>query len=103
VVLSPDEVQRVIAQLDGAYRLIALLQYGAGLRLLDCLRLRIKGPGRRNNVIVVRHGKGGKDRRTMFPEAVKPDLRVRSPLDQPGGRPVIDCHSPQPIARPPAA
>ena len=71
--------------------------------MLECLRLRIKDLDGGNNVIVVRHGKGGKDCRTMFPEAVKPDLRVRSPLDQPGGRPVIDCHSPQPIAGPPAA
>lgn len=75
VVLSPEEVQRVLAQLEGVYRLIALLQYGAGLRLLECLQLRIKDLDGGNNVIVVRHGKGGKDRRTMFPEAVKPDLR----------------------------
>lgn len=42
VVLSQDEVRRIIAQLDGVYRLIALIQYGAGLRLLECLRLRVK-------------------------------------------------------------
>jgi integrase len=51
------------------------LQYGAGLRLLECLQLRIKDLDGGNNVILVRHGKGGKDRRTMFPEAVKPELR----------------------------
>jgi integron integrase len=54
---------------------VALLQYGAGLRLLECLHLRMKDLDGGNNVIVVRHGKGGKDRRTMFPEALKPDLR----------------------------
>jgi integron integrase len=75
VVLSPDEVQRVISQSDGVYRLVALLQYGAGLRLLECLQLRIKDLDAGNNVIIVRHGKGGKDRRTMFPDAVKPALR----------------------------
>ena len=75
VVLSPDEVQRVLAQLAGAYRLVALLQYSAGLRILECLQLRIKDLDGGNNVIVIRPGKGGKDRRTMFPEAVKPDLR----------------------------
>jgi site-specific recombinase XerD len=63
VVLSRDEVRRVIAELDGAYGLIARLQYGAGLRLLECLRLRVKDLDGGNNVIVVRHGKGGKDRR----------------------------------------
>src|SRR6185437_13302734 len=75
VVLSTEEIQRVVAQLDGVYRLIALLQYGAGLRLLEVLRLRIKDLDGGNNLIVVRDGKGGKDRRTMFPEAVKPGLR----------------------------
>ena len=73
--LSRAEVQRILAQLEGVYRLIALLQYGAGLRLLECLQLRIKDLDGGNNVIVVRHGKGGKDRRTPFPEAVKPELR----------------------------
>jgi integron integrase len=75
VVLSWEEVQRVIAQLEGVYRLTALLQYGAGLRLLECLGLRIKDLDGGNNVIIVRQGKGGKDRRTLFPEIVKPQLR----------------------------
>jgi integron integrase len=74
-VLSPEEVQRVIGELTGVYRLIAQLQYGAGLRLLECLRLRVKDLDGGNNLIVVREGKGNKDRRTMFPEAVKPELR----------------------------
>lgn len=75
VVLSRGEVLRVLHQLQDPYRLIAILQYGAGLRLLECLSLRVKDLDGGNNVIVVRHGKGGKDRRTMFPEAVKPALR----------------------------
>jgi integron integrase len=76
VVLTRDEVQRIIDRLDGVYRLVALLQYGCGLRLLECLSLRVKDLDGGNNVILVRHGKGGKDRRTMFPEAVKPQLRA---------------------------
>lgn len=75
VVLSREEVGRVIGQLEGVYRLIALLQYGAGLRLLECLNLRIKDLDGGQNVIVIREGKGNKDRRTMFPEAIKPALR----------------------------
>ena len=75
VVLSRQKGERIIAELHGVYRLSALLQYGAGLRLLECLQLRVKDLDGGNNVIVVRHGKGGKDRRTMFPEAIKPDLR----------------------------
>jgi integron integrase len=75
VVLTREEVALVLGQLDDVYRLIAQLQYGAGLRLLECLRLRIKDLDGGNNVIIVRHGKGGDDRRTMFPESVKPKLR----------------------------
>jgi integron integrase len=75
VVLSPHEVRRVIDRLEGAYRLVAQLQYGAGLRLLECLQLRVKDLDGGDNVIVVRHGKGGKDRRTVFPDSVKPELR----------------------------
>src|SRR5262249_1297840 len=75
VVLTRQEVQRVLAELPGVYRLIAQLQFGAGLRLLECLQLRVKDLDGGNNVIVVRQGKGNKDRRTMFPEAVKPGLR----------------------------
>jgi integron integrase len=75
VVLTREEVARVIARLDGPYALVARLQYGAGLRLLECLSLRVKDLDGGNNVIVVRGGKGDKDRRTMFPESVKPDLR----------------------------
>src|SRR5262249_32993322 len=75
VVLSRQEVERVLADLPGVYRLIAQLQYGAGLRLLECLQLRIKDLDGGINVIVVRQGKGGKDRRTMFPEMIKPELR----------------------------
>jgi integron integrase len=75
VVLTPEEVHRVIDRLDGVYRLVALLQYGAGLRLMECLQLRVKELDGGNNVILVREGKGGKDRRTVFPESVKPELR----------------------------
>lgn len=75
IVLSREEVHTILAQLDGPYRLIAEIQYGCGLRLLECLQLRIKDLDGGNNVIAVRHGKGGKDRRTMFPESIKPALR----------------------------
>ena len=75
VVLTRAEIHRIIERLEGAYRLVALLQYGAGLRLLECLQLRVKDLDGGNNVIVVRHGKGGKDRRTVYPASVKPALR----------------------------
>jgi integron integrase len=73
-VLTRDEVRTVIDRVDGVPRLIALLLYGAGLRLLECCRLRIKDLDFTTNQITIRGGKGGKDRLTMFPAAVKGDL-----------------------------
>jgi integrase len=69
-VLTRDEVRAVIERLDGVPRLMALLLYGAGLRLLECCRLRIKDVDFAMNQITIRDGKGGKDRMTMFPGAV---------------------------------
>lgn len=74
VVLSREEVQRILAELTGTYRLIGFLLYGSGLRLLECLRLRVKDVDFVRNEITVRQGKGDKDRRTMLPLALKPDL-----------------------------
>ena len=74
VVLTREEVQAVIDGLDGPTRLLALLLYGAGLRLLEVLRLRVKDVDFGRNQITVRSGKGGKDRVTMLPAAVSRDL-----------------------------
>jgi integron integrase len=76
VVLTRSEVRRVLAELDGTYRLIGELLYGAGLRLLECLRLRVKDLDFEQGEITVREGKGNKDRRTMLPESVRPALLV---------------------------
>jgi integron integrase len=73
-VLTREEVQAVIDGLDGPTRLLALLLYGAGLRLLEALRLRVKDVDFNRNQITVRSGKGGKDRVTMLPAAVSRDL-----------------------------
>jgi integron integrase len=75
VVLSRGEVARLIAALDGVPRLVALLLYGAGLRLLEALTLRVQDVDFEGSAIVVRRGKGGKDRVTMLPEVVAPELR----------------------------
>jgi integrase len=76
VVLSRDEVRSVLRRLDGTPRLMALLLYGAGLRLLECARLRVKDVDFDRDEITIRSGKGAKDRRTMLPAAAKDDLRV---------------------------
>ena len=74
IVLTRDEVRVVLGRLDGVPRLMALLLYGAGLRLLECCRLRIKDIDFATNQITIRDGKGGKDRMTMVPSVVKADL-----------------------------
>ena len=74
VVLTREEVQTVLDALDGPTRLAALLLYGAGLRLLEALRLRVKDVDFARNQITVRSGKGDKDRVTMLPAAANRDL-----------------------------
>ena len=74
VVLTRDEVRTVLQQLDGVPRLMAYLLYGAGLRLLECCRLRVQDVDFAANQIVVRNAKGQKDRVTMLPAAIKADL-----------------------------
>jgi integron integrase len=69
VVLTRDEVKAVLAHLDGDIVLIAGLLYGAGLRLGECLRLRVQDLDFARAEITVRDGKGGKDRRTMLPQS----------------------------------
>lgn len=74
VVLTREEVAAVLRPLAGVPRLMASLLYGSGLRLLECCRLRIQDIDFARNQIVVRGGKGDKDRMTMLPTAVKADL-----------------------------
>ncbi|MFA4966533.1 MAG: integron integrase [Thermoleophilia bacterium] len=75
VVLTQDEAKAVLATLDGDTWLIAALMYGAGLRLMECLRLRVQDVEFARRELTVRDGKGGKDRVTMLPEALQPALR----------------------------
>jgi integron integrase len=69
VVLTEDEVRRLLAHLEGRNWLMASLLYGAGLRLMECLRLRVKDVDFDYRQITVRDGKGNKDRVTMLPES----------------------------------
>jgi integron integrase len=74
VVLTRQEIRSILGLLNGSDWLMAMLLYGAGLRLMECLRLRVKDVDFTSNQIVVRAGKGDKDRRTMLPAAVKEPL-----------------------------
>jgi integron integrase len=74
-VLSRDEVQRLLGAMQGTKRLMAGLLYGAGLRLTECLKLRVKDIDFEYRQIVVRDGKGAKDRVTMLPESTIEPLK----------------------------
>jgi integron integrase len=74
VVLTPSEVRAVIDRLKDVPQLVVMLLYGAGLRLQECLELRVKDLDFERREITVRRGKGQKDRRVMLPEAVRPLL-----------------------------
>jgi integron integrase len=75
VVLSPDEVRIILANLTGAPRLCSILMYGSGLRVLEVVSLRVKDVDFSRKEIMVRGGKGDKDRRVRLPESVAPALR----------------------------
>jgi integron integrase len=74
VVLSREEVRRILSRMSGAPRLMAAILYGSGLRLLECCRLRVKDLDFDQNQLVVRSGKGGKDRLTPLPVSLREPL-----------------------------
>ena len=74
VVLSKAEVQRLLAALPPKYRLFFQFLYGTGLRLMEALRLRVKDVDFERGQIIVRSGKGDKDRVTMLPESLRAGL-----------------------------
>ena len=76
-VLTKEEVRLVIAQLSGIHRLIVQLLYGSGLRLMECMRLRVKDLDFGQRQILVRDAKGGKDRITILPNSLIKPLRIQ--------------------------
>jgi len=76
LVLSREEVQAVLLQLHGTPWLMGSLMYGAGLRLLECVRLRVKDLDFGRHELTVRDGKGGKDRVTLLPSRLAQPLRA---------------------------
>jgi integron integrase len=75
VVFSRGEVRALLAHLQGTDHLVASLLYGAGLRLLDALRLRVKDVDFDRGELLIREGKGNKDRHTMLPQSAVEPLR----------------------------
>ncbi|MDF1593429.1 MAG: integron integrase [Desulfobacterales bacterium] len=74
VVMSKDEVKRVLAAMSGVFQLMAKLLYGCGFRLMECVRLRVHDIDFDRSQITVRYGKNMKDRAVMLPEQLKPFL-----------------------------
>ena len=74
-VLTKDEVAGLLAHMDGPAALMARLLYGTGMRLMECMRLRIKDVDFDRHVIIVRDAKGGKDRVVMLPRSLATPLR----------------------------
>jgi integron integrase len=77
VVLSRSEVAALLKQLEGEYWLMASLLYGSGLRVMECVRLRIKDVEFSKRAIIVRDGKGEKDRVTLLPDPLIPPLETQ--------------------------
>ena len=75
VVMTRDEIKAVLDHLSGDKWLMASLLYGSGLRLMECLQLRVQALDFAGQELLVRDGKGGKDRRTMLPKSMIPALQ----------------------------
>ncbi len=104
VVLSRDEVRALVAKLDGTQELIGRLLYGTGLRLLECLRLRVHDLDRKRQQITVREGKGNRDRATVFPTSLGEPIQrhlqaVRIQYDEDRRRSLPGVWMPHALAR----
>jgi integrase len=75
-VLTQEEVKAVLGALEGTHWLMTSLLYGAGLRLLECLGLRIKDISFERRQLIIRDAKGGRDRVTVLPESSVPALQT---------------------------
>lgn len=69
-VMTEEETQRLLREMSGVHKLMALLMYGGGLRLMECVRLRVQDIDLGHGRIFVRDGKGGKDRTTLLPKGL---------------------------------
>ncbi|MDT8317171.1 MAG: tyrosine-type recombinase/integrase [bacterium] len=104
VVLTPMEVHDILDNLTGTTRLMAMLAYGCGLRLQECISLRIKDIDLERNTVIVRAGKGDKDRRTVLPDALKDDLihhmsEIRTLYDEDRAENLNGVHLPDALER----
>ncbi|MFH1675050.1 MAG: integron integrase [Pseudomonadota bacterium] len=104
VVMTQSEVQRVLSYIHGTHLLMAQLMYGSGLRLMECVRLRIKDLDFEKSLIYARAAKGGKDRTTIFPVSIQATIRaqvekVRRLHDEDISRGYGEVYIPEALAR----
>lgn len=74
-VMTKEETMKVLSAISGVHQLMVKLIYGSGLRLMECVRLRVKDIDFENNQLIIRDAKGTKDRITVLPDSLKPSLR----------------------------
>lgn len=74
IVLTVSETEQIFEKMSGVQRLMAMLTYGCGLRIAECLGLRIRDIDLEQGIVILRADKGGNDRRTVLPERLKDDL-----------------------------
>jgi len=104
VVMTQGEVQKVLGEMNGTHLLMAKLLYGGGLRLMECVRLRVQDLDFGKSLLYIRASKGGKDRATLFPKAIHGDLkqhleRVRRLHEQDLGEGRGEVYMPESLAR----
>ncbi len=104
VVLTVKEVHLIFDKLSGVTHLMAKLMYGCGLRLNECISLRVKDIDLEQNMVTVRSGKGNKDRRTVLPEILKDELirhlsEIRDLYDHDRGRDLNGVFMPDALER----
>ncbi|HTX52795.1 MAG TPA: integron integrase [Candidatus Baltobacteraceae bacterium] len=104
VVLTADELRKVLACMSGVHRLMATLIYGSGLRLLECLSLRVQDIDFARGCVIVKAGKGDKDRQTVLPDLIREELArhlaaVRKRFDQDRAAGIAGVALPDALAR----
>jgi integron integrase len=103
-VLIPSELSELFAQMEGTPRLMARLLYGSGLRLMELIRLRVQDLDFARGVVVVRGGKGDKDRETTLPNSLETELRehlhrIKRLFEEDRAQNVADVWLPESLAR----
>lgn len=103
-VLSRDEVDRILSKMKAIHLLMAKVQYGAGLRVSELCRLRVKDIDFDQGKVIVRNGKGGKDRASLLPESIRQDLldhldEIREMYEADRAAELGDVYLPEAMAR----